>query len=64
MHRIHIFIKIIDKEMIGLGLGAHIGKSSSKTLEAPRHRIHIFIKRIDKEMIGLGRLQGIESILL
>jgi len=48
-----IFIKITDKEMIGFGQGAQIGKSSSGALEAPRYEINTFIKRIemlDKEL--------------
>jgi hypothetical protein len=32
-------LKGIDKEFIGVGLGAQIGKSCSRTLEAPRHEI-------------------------
>ena len=32
-------IKRIDKDMIGLGQGAQIGKSYSRTLEDPRHEL-------------------------
>ena len=34
-----IVLKKIDKKLIGVGLGAQIGKSCSRTLEAPRHEI-------------------------
>jgi len=44
----------IDKEQIGCGQGAQIGKSSSRALEAPRLDINMCLKRIDKEQIGLG----------
>ena len=47
-------MKIIDKEMTGLGQGAQIGKSCSRTLEAARHEIATFIKVIDAEMVSLG----------
>ena len=54
-HDIHSFIKRIDKEMICLGQGTQIGKSSSRAIEAPRHDINTCVKRIDKEMIGFGQ---------
>jgi hypothetical protein len=41
--------------LIGVVLGAQIGKSSSRALEAPRHEINTCIKRIDKKLIGLGQ---------
>ena len=47
-------IKRIDKEKVGFGQGAQIGKSSSRALEAPRLEIISSIKRIDKEKIGFG----------
>jgi hypothetical protein len=37
-------IKRIDKEMLGLGQGAQIGKYCSRTLEAPSHEITTFIE--------------------
>ena len=52
MLEINTFVKRIDKEKIGFGQGAQIGKSSSRALEAPGLEINIFIKRIDKEKIG------------
>ena len=48
-HEINMFIKIVDKDMMGFGQGAHIWK------EFPRHAINTVIKRIDKKMIGLGQ---------
>ena len=48
-------VKKIDKELVGVALGAQIGKSSSRVLEAPRHEINTCIKRIDKKLIGLGQ---------
>ena len=53
-HEINSFINRIDKDMVGLGQGAQVGKFSCRTLEALRHESNICIKRIDKEMIGLG----------
>jgi len=50
-HAINTCIARIDKEMIGLGQGTQVGKSSSGALESPRHDINSFIKRIDQEMI-------------
>ena len=47
-------MKIIDKEMTGLGQGAQIGKSCPRTVEAARHEITIFIKVIYAEMVSLG----------
>jgi len=47
-------VKIIDKEMTGLGQGAQIGKSCTRTLEAARYEITTFIKVIDPEMVSLG----------
>jgi hypothetical protein len=46
-------VKIIDKEMTGLGQGAQIGKSCSRTLEAARHEIKTFIQVIDAEMVRI-----------
>jgi len=58
---ISTFIKRIDKETIGFGQGAQIGKSSYRALGAPRHTIYIFIKRIDKEMVAFGQGTQIEK---
>ena len=49
---INIFIKRIDKNKIGFGHGAQIGKSSSIALEASRLEINTFVKRIYKEKIS------------
>ena len=48
-HEINMFIKIIDKDMIGFGQGTQIWK------EVPRHAINTVIKKTDKNMIGLGQ---------
>ena len=44
---INTFRKRIDKEKLGFGQGAQIGKSSSRALEASRLEINIFVRRID-----------------
>ena len=54
-HEITTFIKILDKDMIGLGRGTQTVKSSSRAIEAPRHEINSCIKRIDVEMIGFAQ---------
>ena len=51
-HKITTFIKILDKDMIGLGRGTQTVKS--RAIEAPRHEIHSCIKRIDVKMIGFA----------
>ena len=43
-HEITTFINTTDKEMIGFGEGAQIGKYSSRALETPRHEICICFK--------------------